>query len=266
MTICIAAKHLVEEKQVKLITGMQTWQEATLVADVGKQAQVPILLFAAAAITPSLTQFRWPSLLQMATNSSAEMNCIAAIVQSFNGRRVIAIYEDDVSGSESGMLALLSEALQSVGSEIEHLVLLPPSSSLSDPKEFVHDAIAELLSKQSRVFIVLKSSLPLATHLFKEAKKIGLMGQESAWIISDTVSSLLDSVDTSLISSMEGALGIKTYYSEETGAFLHFKVQFREIFWSENMQEDNLEPGIHALRAYDSITAISRTLKALGNC
>ncbi|KAK3013527.1 hypothetical protein RJ639_010027 [Escallonia herrerae] len=261
-----AAKLLVEEKQVKLIAGMQTWQEATLVADVGKQAQVPILSFAAAAITPPLTQLRWPFLLQMATNSSAEMNCIAAIVQSFNWRRVIAIYEDDLSGSESGMmLALLSEALQSVGSEIEHLVLLPPTSSLSDPKEFVRDAISVLLSKQSRVFVVLKSSLPLATHLFKEAKKIGLMGQESAWIVSDAVSSLLDSVHTSLISSMEGALGIKTYYSEETAAFLQFKAQFREIFRWEYMQEDNLEPGIHALRAYDSITAISQTLKALGS-
>ncbi|KAK3013528.1 hypothetical protein RJ639_010028 [Escallonia herrerae] len=178
MTICIAAKLLVEEKQVKLIAGMQTWQEATLVSDVGKQAQVPVLSFAAAAITPPLTQFRWPSLLQMATDSSAEMNCIAAIVKSFNWRRIIAIYENDVSGGESGMLALLSEALQSVGSEIEHLVLLPPSSSLSDPKEFVHDAIAELL---------------------------------------------------------------------------------------KYMQEDNLEVGIHALRAYDSITAISRTIKALGS-
>ncbi|KAK3013526.1 hypothetical protein RJ639_010026 [Escallonia herrerae] len=260
-----AAKHLVEEKQVKLIAGMQTWQEATLVADVGKQAQVPVLSFSAAAITPPLTQLRWPYLLQMATNSSAEMNCIAAIVQSFNWRRVIAIYEDDMSGSESGMLALLSEALQSVGSEIEHLVLLPPSSSLSDPKEIVRDEIAMLLSKQSRVFIVLKSSLPLATHLFKEAKKIGLMGQESAWIVSDAVSSLLDSVHTSLISSMEGALGIKTYYSEETTGFSHFKAQFREIFRLEYMQEDNLEPGIHALRAYDSITAISQTLKALGS-
>ncbi|KAK3039920.1 hypothetical protein RJ639_027755 [Escallonia herrerae] len=260
-----AAKHLVVEKQVKLITGMHTWQEATLVADVGKQAQVPILSFAAAAITPPLTQLRWPFLLQMATNSSAEMNCIAAIVQSFNWRRVIAIYEDDMSGSESGMLALLSDALQSVGSEIEHLVLLPPTSSLSDPKEFVRDTIAVLLSKQSRVFVVLRSSLPLATHLFKEAKKIGLMGQESAWIVSDAVSSLLDSVHTSLIFSMEGALGIKTYYSEETAAFLQFKAQFREIFRLEYMQEDNLEPGIHALRAYDSITAISQTLKALGS-
>ncbi|KAK3039913.1 hypothetical protein RJ639_027748 [Escallonia herrerae] len=265
MTICIAAKHLVEEKQVKLITGMQTWQEATLVADVGKKAQVPVLSFAAAAITPPLTRLRWPSLLQMATNSSAEMNCIAAVVQSFNWRRVIAIYEDDMSGSESGMLALLSEALQSVGCEIEHLVLLPPSSSLSDPKEFVRYEIAVLLSKQSRVFIVLKSSLPLATHLFKEAKKFGLMGQESAWIVSDAVSGLLDSVHTSLISSMEGALGIKTYYSDKTAAFLHFKAQFREIFRLEYMKEDNLEPGIHALRAYDSITAISQTLKALGS-
>ncbi|KAK3039912.1 hypothetical protein RJ639_027747, partial [Escallonia herrerae] len=260
-----AAKHLVEEKQVKLITGMQTWLEATLVADVGKQAQVPVISFAAAAITPPLTQLRWPYLLQMATNSSAEMNCIAAIVQSFNWRRVIAIFEDDMSGSESGMLALLSEALQNVGSEIEHLVVLPPSSSLSDPKEIVRDEIAVLLSKQSRVFIVLKASLPLATHLFKEAKEIGLMGQESAWIVSDAVSSLLDSVHTSLISSMEGALGIKTYYSEETTAFLHFKAQFREIFRLEYMQEDNLEPGIHALRAYDSITAVSQTLKALGS-
>ena len=55
-------------------------------------------------------KLRWPFLIQMAKNGSEQIN--------YNWQKVIAIYEDEPYGSDPGKLALLSEALRYVGSEI----------------------------------------------------------------------------------------------------------------------------------------------------
>ena len=109
---------------MQVLIGMNKWEEAALVADIGNKANVPVLLFAAPAITSPILQHRWPFLIQMANNDYAQIKCIAEIVRSYNWKKVIAIYEDDAYGNDSGMLGLLSEALQEVDSEIEyHFVL-----------------------------------------------------------------------------------------------------------------------------------------------
>ncbi|KAF8411017.1 hypothetical protein HHK36_003556 [Tetracentron sinense] len=258
-----AADELIEGHKVKVVLGMETWQEALLVADAGNRAQVPVLSLATASITPPLTSVRWPFLVRMANNDSLQMRCVAAIVSSYQWRRVITIYEDDAYGSDTGMITLLSEALRDVGSEIEYRLVLPPFSSLSDPKSTIREELKKLSSKHSRVFIVVHSSLSLASHLFTEAKQKGIMGKESVWITTDSVTSLLDSANPSVISSMQGILGIKTYFSETSALFRDFYVKFRQNFRWEYQEEYNFEPGIHALRAYDTISTVVKAMKTL---
>ncbi|KAK7854388.1 glutamate receptor 2.7 [Quercus suber] len=139
-----AVKEMIREKRVKVIIGMHTWQEAALVADIGSQALVPVISFAAPAINPPLMQLRWPFLSRN---------------------------EDEAFGGHSGKLALLTEALQQVGSEIEYRLVLPPFSSMSDPGWVVHEELVKSMKTQLRNFIVLESSLEMAIHLFREAKE-----------------------------------------------------------------------------------------------
>lgn len=162
------------------------------------------------------------------------------------------------------MLSLLSEALQSSGSVIEHSLVFPPLSSVSNPDGFVRDEVAKLLVKKSRVFVVLQSSLFLATHLFREANGLGLVGRDSVWVVTESVSSFLDSVDTSVISTMQGALGIDQVYSESGGSFDKFRGKFKGVFRAEYPEEFSYEPGIHALRAYDSVYAIAHAIEKAG--
>ncbi|XP_059439979.1 glutamate receptor 2.9-like [Corylus avellana] len=258
------AEEMIKEKKVKVIIGMHTWQEAAVVADMGNESQVAVISFAAPAINPSLMQLRWPFLIQMAKNGSEEIQCIADIVQAYNWKRVVAIYENEPYAGDSGKLELLSEALQNVGSEIEYRLVLPPFSFLPDPVRVVQEELDKLLHIQSRVFIVLQSSLEMVTHLFREAKPMGLVGMDSAWIIAESITNLLDSVNNSVISSMEGALGIKTNYSE-ISRHHHFYSQFRNNFRSEYPEEDNSVPGIYALRAYDSIGIVIKAMQKMGS-
>ncbi|GLT62058.1 hypothetical protein SLA2020_347230 [Shorea laevis] len=106
------------------------------------------------AITPPLMERRWPFLIQMANNGSAQIKCIADIVRAYNWKRVVVIYEDDAYGTDSGMSALLSKALQDVDLEIEYRLVLPPASSMSSPKEFVLDELLKLQkTTKSRVLL-----------------------------------------------------------------------------------------------------------------
>ncbi|XP_058197502.1 glutamate receptor 2.7-like isoform X1 [Rhododendron vialii] len=250
-----AAKELINEKHVVMIIGMETWSETALVASVGNQAQVPVISLAAGAIKTR----QWPLLVQMANDVSEQMNCVAAIVQS-NWRRVVVVYEEDMYAGVPAMLPLLSEALQKVGSYIVHHLAVAPFSSLSNPKQFVHEKLMRLKSSQPRAFIVLHASLPMTTVLFTEAKKMDFVGKDSVWVLTDSVASLLDSANSSFFSSMEGVVGIKTEYSENSKPFLEFYEQYRQRFQLEYAEEENYKPGIYALRAYDSIAAITAAL------
>ncbi|KAG5247028.1 glutamate receptor [Salix suchowensis] len=265
LQVAHAAEELIKEKKVKVIIGMDKWEEAALVANIGNQYQIPILSFATPAITPPLTTLRWPFLIRMTSDGSEQMRCIADLVGCYNWRKVVVIYEDNVYGGESGNLALLSEELQEVGAEIEYHLVLPPSSLSTDLKHVVyHELIKLQKDTESRVFIVLQSSLPMLTYLFREAKNMGLVGRDTAWILSNSITSILDSMNNSVISSMEGALGIQTYYSSSS-SYQSFEAQFRKIFRAEYLDEDNFLPGIQALRAYDSIGMVTQAIEKFGS-
>ena len=121
-----------------MIVGMDTWQQAALAAEIGNQAQVPLLSLAASASLRPSSQLGRPTLIQMESNISEQISFIAAIVHSYHWRRVY--------GGNAEMLILLSEALQRVGSEIEYNLSLPPISSVvSDPREAVHQQLLKLL-------------------------------------------------------------------------------------------------------------------------
>ncbi|KAI9096315.1 hypothetical protein K1719_026034 [Acacia pycnantha] len=260
------AEELIEMQKVEVIIGMHTWQEAALVAEVGSQAQVPIISFVSPAITPPLTQKHWPYLVRLANNVTAHVKCIADIVNAFSWQRVVVVYEEDgYVGGDYGMLSLLSEALQDIGSLIEHRLALPPVSFLPDVGELINEELNKLVNKtQSRVFIVLHSSLEMVTHLFREGSKMGLVDKDSAWIISESITDLLDSVDKSVISSyMEGSLGIKMHYSEKSSEYQDFQAQFRKKFRAKNPEEDNSNPGFYALQAYDSIKVVIQAVERM---
>ncbi|XP_034893800.1 glutamate receptor 2.7 isoform X2 [Populus alba] len=262
-----AAEKLIEENEVEVIIGMERWDEAALVADIGSQFKVPVISFSAPAITPPLASSRWPFLIRMAHSDSNQIRCIASVIQSYNWRRVVTVYEDYTYGGDAGMLALLSKALQDVGSEIEYNLVLPPFSFVSDPKDVVREELTKLLSEkiQSRVFIVLQSSFPMMIHLFREAKKMGFVGNDMVWILTDRVTNFLDIVNTSVIHSMEGVLGIKNYYYDNTSSYQTFLTQFRQKFISEYPEEGYYEPGFYALRAHDSIAIITQAMDRLSS-
>ncbi|KAK2413638.1 glutamate receptor 2.7 [Trifolium repens] len=172
-------------------------------------------------------------------------------------QNILIIYElnnNDFS-SDPGILLSLSYSLKLVGSEIVNHLALPSLSTLSNPKSTIENELNKLKKDTNRVFLIVHSSLELANMLFEKAKQIGLMEKGSVWIIPNEVSSLLDSVNSSVIFNMQGVIGFKTHFMEMNEPLRKFKFKFQRKFALEYLEEDNIIPSIFAFQAYDATKA-----------
>ncbi|CAL1388430.1 unnamed protein product [Linum trigynum] len=260
-----AAEELIRDEAANaIVMGTDSWEETALVADVaGNGARIPVVSFAAAPPGDSRSSRLSSFLVRMGHGNTQQMRCVAALAKSYNWRRVVAVYQENAFGTDSsGELTLLSDALHEVGAEIEHRILLPLFLPSNSSNAVVQDELIKVIdSVQSRVFIVLRSSLPVAVDLFREAKKLGLVGMDTAWILTARVAEYLDSIDPSVLYSIEGALGIKPHRTESSTSFREFKAQFGRRFRLNYPDDHYTEPSFHALQAHDGISMIGRALE-----
>nr|XP_034932424.1 glutamate receptor 2.8-like [Populus alba] len=248
----LAAMDLINNQQVQAILGPQTWEEALSVAEISSQTQVPILSLA--DTTPKWATERWPYLLQASPSKQEQTKAIAAIVQSWNWHQVTVIYE----GTDSSAIEVtpsLFNALRDAGvGVIQGLVLPTFASTITLSKE-----LEKLKSEQSRVFVV-HLSFPLAVRLFEKAKKMKMMEKDYVWITTNPITSLVHSNASIISSSMQGVIGVKSYFSERGHLFREIRQRFRRKFSIENPKDDNNEPGIYAAEAYDAVWTMAVAL------
>ncbi|KAF9666601.1 hypothetical protein SADUNF_Sadunf16G0245700 [Salix dunnii] len=253
----LEAKELIDTLQVQAIIGPQTWEEVSLVAEIARETHVPILSFADTA--PEWAAERWPSLLQASPDKRVQMKAIAAIVQSWNWHQVTTIYEDTDS-SARGVIPHLHDALREVNSEVSQFVSLSPFAS----SDSISKELENIKSKHCRVFVV-HLSFELAVRLFEMAKKMEMMEKDYVWITTDPFTSLVHSINASVISSMQGVLGVRSYFPKMGQDFEDFNQRFRTSFSRKYPQEEQREPGIYAVQAYDSMRTIALALHKNGS-
>lgn len=245
MNVAIA---LIKSHHVQLILGPCTWEEASLVADIGNKNQIPVLSFA--DVTPNWAIEQWPFLVQASPNQHGQMKAIAAIVKSWEWHQVTMIYEDTDS-SVNGVLPHLFDALREAGVRIiHHLSLGPLTTTNSLSKE-----LERLQRGQCRIFVVNLSFL-LAIRLFEKANKMKMMENGYVWITTNSMTSLVHSIDASIISYMQGVIGVRSYFPENEPHFQDFYFKFCRKFALKYPEEKNHELGIFALQAYDALWSV----------
>ncbi|XP_022848459.1 glutamate receptor 2.8-like [Olea europaea var. sylvestris] len=244
----LAARHLINKNKVEVILGPRSWEETSNVAEVSEHYDVPILSFADSS--PPWAAKRWPFLVQAAAGTHLQMTAVANIIQSWGWRRVNVIYEDTDSAA-SGISPYLFVALQAVDVEISNLLPLP---SFAD-STLLHKELKNLKKEQCRVFVV-HTSLELAMHIFGMAKEKNMMEKEYVWITTDSITSSVHSMNFSLISSMQGVIGVRNSFLETGPDFKSFSTRFYGIFGRKYPEEKHHEPGIFALQAYDAVKMV----------
>ncbi|XP_011083927.1 glutamate receptor 2.7-like [Sesamum indicum] len=260
-----AAIDLISHNQVDTILGTVTQQEATILSELktSMARSTPIISLSPVAFPPQEMVQKPPSVIQITSPITYQMQCIAAIVGRFRWRNVVLIHEQESSFSEdSSLFTLLLGSLRAVDSSIEHHLSFPRISSLLDPKAVVEEELKKLRSRSGRIFVVAPSSMDFAVILFEKAKGLGMMTKGYVWIVSDEIANLLDSVDLSVILNMQGVLGLKTDYADTTDYYKEFKSKFRRKYREKHpTEEENSSPSVYSLRAYDAVSALVKAFQ-----
>ncbi|KAE9454204.1 hypothetical protein C3L33_13884, partial [Rhododendron williamsianum] len=247
------AIDLMRNVQVQAILGLQTCSQADFVIDIGNKTQVPII---SSVSSPSLSPKDNPYFIRGAHNGSSQVHSLAAIVKAFNWREVVLIYENTEYGR--GIGPYLADSLLGVGSQVRYRSIM----SLSATDDNIQKELYKLMTMQTRVFVV--HMLPsLASRFFLKAKEVGMMNKGYAWIITDGLTSRLDSVDPKIIDSMQGVIGVKPYVPNSS-ELQNFTERWRKRFRQENPDIDRFELNVLGLWAYDSAMMLAMAVERSG--
>ncbi|KAF6149048.1 hypothetical protein GIB67_018626 [Kingdonia uniflora] len=249
-----AALYLVKNVEVQAIIGPITSAQANFVVDLGNKSQVPIVSFS--ATSPSLSFARTPYFVRTTLNDSSQVRAIAAIVEAFGWKSVVPVYEDTDYGND--LLPYLNDALQEIDAQIPYMSVVP----LLATGDQILKELAKLMTMQTRVFIM-HMSPSLASRLFLKAAELGMMSIEYSWIITDGLSNLLSSMNSSVIGSMQGVLGIRPYFPKSK-ELDHFKVIWRRKYLQENLNIETANPSVFDLWAYDTVWALAMAAEKVG--
>ncbi|KAH9299326.1 hypothetical protein KI387_031008, partial [Taxus chinensis] len=175
-----------------------------------------------------------------------DMEAIAAIVGYFQWKEVILLYQDEEFWL-SGVNAL-SEALEERGKRVSQTAALP---SISEGDQ-VRKSLRQLNTSYIRAFIVY-TSVDVAMNLFSIADGLGMMTEGYAWIVTDSIASSLDFLNSSHLNTIQGIVGVKRLPTP----------QFTEM--QKRLQLNSSDDGTSriGIEAYNSLMIVAKAIAIL---
>ncbi|MBA0547895.1 hypothetical protein Golob_019028, partial [Gossypium lobatum] len=248
-----AAVDLIRNVEVQAIIGPRSSMQANFVISLGNKSQVPIISFS--ATSPSLTSLKSPYFFRAAQSGSFQVNAIRDIVEEFGWREVVPIYIDNLFGET--LIPYLAAALQEINIRVPYLSVIPESAD----DDLIAKELYKLMNNQTRVFIV-HATMSLGSRILVKAEEIGLMSEGYVWIMTDSMTTLWRSIDSSAINALQGILGVKSYVPKSK-ELENFTVRWKRKFQSDNPNV-NAEMNIIGLWAYDATFAVARAVENAG--
>ncbi|KAH6780908.1 hypothetical protein C2S52_012145 [Perilla frutescens var. hirtella] len=253
-----AARYLINRIRVEAILGPNSWEESSAVAEVAHQLNDVVPILSLSDSSPPWATARWPSLILASPPAPAQTKAVAAILESWKWSRVNIIYEDTESVS-SDILNNLYSALHDAQVRVSGLLPLPPSASLD--ANSLQAELEKLKRGQCRVFVV-HAGVALAERVFEKAKEMKMMERDFVWITTDATTSMVHSINASVIEFMQGVVGVRRYFPHRGNDFYQFCDKFSRSFRRKFPDEKNHDPGIFALQAYDAARAVGSAMNA----
>ncbi|XP_035844114.1 glutamate receptor 2.2 [Helianthus annuus] len=241
----VAASELLEIVKVQAIIGPETPLAAKFLSILGDKTKVPILSITA---SPSFNSVAHRYLLQMTQEETIQWKGVAAIAESFKWKGVILVHEDSEFGRES--VAYVIESFQEKNIHISY----KSAVSLSATDDHIVDELRKLSDLQETIFII---HVPhsIAYRLLVYAKRMGLMTQGYAWIVTDKTMNFFDPVelDVEVLEAFQGVLGLR-YFIPSSNQFHNFSRRWRRESLFSN-------PNIFNALAYDAIFAVAMAVE-----
>ncbi|KAG2635163.1 glutamate receptor 2.9-like isoform X4 [Panicum virgatum] len=229
--------------------------QARFTIGIGNKTNVPILSYSATSPYLSANQSKY--FVRTALDDASQVPAIASLIQYFNWRQVVLIYEDSDFGR--GIVPYLVDALQDADAHIPYRSIIP--SVPTDDQIKVE--LNKLKTMQARVFVV-HMSPNIAARLFVLAHDAEMLAYGYAWIITDSVGNMFSTLDENIINSMQGVLGVRPYVPQ-SDKLLAFPALFLSRYRQQNQaMPDPASPNIFHLWAYDTAWAIATALRKAG--
>lgn len=232
------AFDLMNGSKVQALMGPQTSEQADFLAYMGKEAHIPIISFS--AISSSLSPSQVPYFIRMAQNDSSQVQAIAAVVHAFGWREVVIIHDDSNSGI--GLIPYLTDAIQEIDAKVRHRLVLSSTT--------INKTLHKITKMGTRVFIV-HMSVSLGKRFFINAHKSGMMEKDYVWIITSELTNRLCYMKSSIVKSMEGVLGVKTFIPESE-MLNNFKNRWKRRFRRQHPGVEIFDLDAYSLWAYDT--------------
>ncbi|GAY48437.1 hypothetical protein CUMW_111650 [Citrus unshiu] len=253
VTTTAAAVDLLKKFKVHAIIGPQIPAAAPFLVELGEKAQVPIISFF--ETSPALSPTEYPFFIRVTQNDSLHVKAISAVLQNFSWHEVVLMFEDTDYGA--GFISFLVDELQENDIRISHMSKIPTSA-----EDFqISKELSKLSTMQTRVFIV-HMNAALASRLFALVDKKGMMSKGYTWIVTARLSNSLNVLDSEVIDSMEGVLGVRSHLpkSKELGLFdRRWKSKLHSMKPNSSVTEIN----ISGLWAYDTIFALAKAVEKI---
>lgn len=225
---------------MQAIIGPQTSEQANFLAIMGSEAQIPIISFS--AVSSSLSPSKFPYFVRMAQNELSQARSIASVIHAYSWREVVIIHDDSNSGI--GLIPYLIDAIQDI--EVKFHLL----SSIVN-KSMIHTTLRKISEMGTRVFIV-HLSFSLGESFFIHAHKARMMADGYAWIITSELTNRLAYMNSMIVNSMQGVLGIKAFVPE-SNRLNDFKIRWKELFRRKHPEIEIIDVEVYTLWAYDTV-------------
>ncbi|KAK1588735.1 hypothetical protein Q3G72_026523 [Acer saccharum] len=249
-----AVVDLVKNVKVRAILGPQIPDAAPLAVEMGAKAHVPVISFF--PTSPSLSASKNPYFIRAAQDDSFQVKAIAATLQRFGWHEAVFVYQDTDFGN--GMISSLVNALHEHDIRVAHMSAIPSSAG-----DFhISRELNMLMTRKNRVFIVHMTS-SLGSRFFALADKAGMMSESYAWLITAALSNSLKAMDSEIVDSMEGVLGIRSHVPESKH-LKSFNIRWKRNLHLMNPNSSVTEHNIFGLWAYDTIWALAMAVERIG--
>ncbi|VVA36018.1 PREDICTED: glutamate receptor, partial [Prunus dulcis] len=247
-----AALNLLNDIKVEAIIGAQTSMEAHLLADLGEAAKVPVMSLSEPS--PPLNDNKYPFHIGIIPDQTSLAMAISAIFEIFKWKDVTLVYDENTDYGKNIIPAVVN-SFQETNVRIAHTSSIAASST----NEQIIEELHKLMELKTKVFLVHISHL-LVPRLFVNAKKLGMMSEGYVWIMTSSSMNFLHSIDSNVIESMEGVLGLKSHIPASTG-LQNLTSRLRRKFYMEypNMEVTELSP--YGIWAYDATWVLAEAVE-----
>ncbi|KAE8685282.1 hypothetical protein F3Y22_tig00111099pilonHSYRG00133 [Hibiscus syriacus] len=240
---------LMESVKLEAIIAVENSAGLKVLVELGSRIKIPIIsLFASG---PSMSFSEHPYLIQIGEDEFSQAKGIAAIVEAFSWKSVILIYENNDSTRQ-----ILSNLITSFEDTNVRLALHIALSASSTDEEII-EQLTMLKSLQTTIYVVHMSPF-LASRLFLNAKWLGMISKGYAWITTDTITNFMNSMDPSVIESMQGVVGFKPHIPASK-ELREFAVRWRSKNLNENQDLQEMELNVYGIYTYDMVQALATT-------